>query len=207
MSVRVYRKEWYSLLTVIYRYSESVDVLYTKNTLAIEDGALGNLPKAMLPHRLTSIRNIRLETFITSKTAHKSDSRNAMWKESNRIWMDVCQFLSEMGTCDLQKLEVRIALIRWLRKRKGDLGPNDDLLLGMLNPLLRVKVPEFRVILDGWPQQREDVLRILGADPPFSIDTTKKLTNIEAPNPSTQEELLAQEIHLLPITPSPADNG
>lgn len=170
-SVRANKKEWYSLLTVVYRYSESVHVLYTQNTLAIHDDVLRKFPRAMLPHRLTSIRKINLETITTSKTAHQSDSSHTLWKDSNRIWMDACQVLCEMGTCDLQKLEIRINYYAWGRKREGDLGPNDDLLLGMLNPLLHVKVPEFRVILHSWPQQKEDVLRVLGADPPFSIDT------------------------------------
>ena len=85
--------------------------------------------------------------------------------------MDACQVLCEMGTCDLQNIEIRIDYYAWGQEREGDLGPNDELLLGMLNPLLHVKVPEFRVIIHNWPQQREDVLRILGADPPFSIDS------------------------------------
>lgn len=124
----------------------------------------------MLIHRLASIRKIRLDTFISTKTARTSDHSHTFWKSSNRVWMDACQVLCEMSKCDLQKIEIIVYYCSLGRIREGDLGPNDDLLFGMLNPLLHVNVPEFRVILCNWPQQREDVLRILGANPPFSVE-------------------------------------
>ncbi|KAJ5263469.1 hypothetical protein N7478_011074 [Penicillium angulare] len=158
------------------RYSESVHVFYTENTLAIRDDVLRKLPGAMLPHRLASIRKMNIETAIISKSDRRSDISHAVWKDSYRFWTDACRVLGEMGTsgCDLKRLEIRLnyfhAAMQDGDPRDGNLGPNDDLLLEMLTPLLDLKIPEFRVILHNWPQQREDVSRILEMDPPFSIE-------------------------------------
>ncbi|KAJ5100471.1 hypothetical protein N7456_006523 [Penicillium angulare] len=124
---------------------------------------------------------MNIETVITSKT----DSSHAVWKDSYRIWTDACQVLHEMGALgsDLKRLEIRLHYFAWGIAQDGDLGPNDDLLLEMLTPLLDLKVPEFRVILHNWPQRKEDVSRILGVDPPFSI-YGDGVTNVKLPTRS-----------------------
>lgn len=153
-----------------HRYSESVDVLYAKNILSVrQNRTILAFPQVMLPHRLAAIREMKIDL-----SGHLTDLivRRHQWPEAvKQEWKCVCEVLFKMGICGLQRLEIILNLYDCGHNQYDGNWRTDDELASLLEPLMGIRIREFRVIMHHWPQHEEDVLRILGGrDPPFSIE-------------------------------------
>ncbi|KAJ5808859.1 hypothetical protein N7474_010128 [Penicillium riverlandense] len=151
-------------------YSEAVNILYTKNILSVQQTrAVLNFPHVMLPHRLALIRKLNIDLLIYAKVILGVFLSYEWPKAFTKDWKSLCQVLFKMGTCGLQRLEITLKLCGSNRREFGAWATDDELAL-LLDSLMGIQVREFSVFLQDWPQCKEDVLRILGSDPPLSIE-------------------------------------
>ncbi|KAJ5612760.1 hypothetical protein N7510_005954 [Penicillium lagena] len=152
-------------------YSEAVNILYTKNVLSVQQTrAVLNFPHVMLPHRLALIRELNIDLLIYAKATVNATWRYEWPKAFSKDWKSFCQVLFKMDTCGLQRLEIIFKLCGGNGRTFGSWA-TDDKLTSVLDPLMGIQVLEFNVFLHDWPQSKEDVLRILGSDPPFLLET------------------------------------
>ncbi|KAJ0415299.1 hypothetical protein BJY00DRAFT_293680 [Aspergillus carlsbadensis] len=109
-------------------YSETVDILYERNTFSLNQHALNALPRTIIPGRLECIRNLRV--YISLTTAHD----RAKWIRASRI-------LEQLS--GLRSLQVSFARI----SHPSDGSPRIRIREGMalVKPLLGLRVSDFVV--------------------------------------------------------------
>lgn len=82
---------------------------------------------------------------------------------TSKYWDTLCQILYQMDTWGLQCLDIRLEI--------GAAG--SEVLFSLLNPLMEVRVPNFNLVLDTGRWSREEILTLVGREPPFSLEVTE----------------------------------
>lgn len=141
------------------RYSESVALLYTMNTLLLEDHrTFLLLPKAIAPHRLRSLRFLSLQLNV-----FRGDTVDCGIQTS---WLEICATLAGMNRLE----DLCIALGAHTQETNTP-RPRRPV-LSLLTPLTKVRATRFRVLIAPGCMLNQT---IGGDEQPFSVEVRASL--------------------------------
>lgn len=151
------------------RYSESIDILYSQNTLSFrQTRTIVDLQRTIIPRRLNSIRSMHLYFLL-----------QLYWYETRLetiehiypfdipfFWESAWKVIAEMKS--LQSLRVEFT-----DGRLDDEYPPRDAVVHLLKPMTAIKFPKYVVQFD-WAVEVDEFVGLLGNDLPFEIQVKEK---------------------------------
>lgn len=136
------------------RYSESIALLYTMNTLLLKDyRTFLLLPKAIAPHRLRSLRFLYLQINVFRGNTIDCDIQSS--------WLKICTTLAGMDRLE----DLCIAL--GAHTQEANTPRPHRPVLGLLTPLRKVRATRFRVLIPPGCRLNQT---IGGDEQPFSVE-------------------------------------
>ncbi|KAJ5886226.1 uncharacterized protein N7473_008900 [Penicillium subrubescens] len=150
-------------------YSESIDLLYSRNILSFrQTRTVVDLQHTILPQRLHSIRSVHfyfLLQLIWCDT-HLAVAEPFWPLDIPFFWESAWKAIAEMKS--LQSLRVELT-----DGRVDDEYPNMDGLVHLLKPMMTVGFPKYVVQFD-WPIEADEIARLLGSELPFEVQVQEK---------------------------------
>lgn len=161
------------------RYLESIDILYSENTLSVrQTRTIVDLQRTILPQRLDRIRSLRLSFPLNLYCIDAEGQKLAMCPHIYPLdvpyfWAAAWETITAMKS--LQSLQVEFT--RWLLDDRRD--PDPAALLHLLKPMRAVHVPRY-VVDVYFNLDTAAIVRALDALP-FEIRIRERIASFRRP--------------------------
>lgn len=151
---------------MLFRYTESIDILYSDNVLDFRQTRTIIDLKATIPtERLHSIRSVQLDCPLETEWLNDTDG---LWAYPHTWPIDIPYFWEEAFKAIVQMKGLRSLRVALSRRDLWLWEPDHKCLVTLLRPMIAVRVPVYKVEF-SWHVELDGVLKELG-ELPFSIE-------------------------------------
>lgn len=156
-------------LLILFRYTESIDILYSENVLDVRQTRTIVDLKATIPtERLHSIRSLQLDCPLETEWINKT----GLWACPDMWPTDISYFWDEAWNAIVQMKGLRSLWVVLSHRNLCVWEPDHRCLVTLFKPMLAVRVPSYKVEF-LWDVELDGVLKEVG-DVPFSIEFKAK---------------------------------
>lgn len=150
---------------MLFRYTESIDILYSNNVLDFRQTRTIIDLKATIPtERLHSIRSLQLDCPLETEWINGI----GLWAYPHTWPKDISYFWEEAFKAIVQMKGLGSLRVALSRRNVWVWEPDHKCLVTLLRPMIAVRVPVYKVEF-SWQVELDGVLKELG-EVPFSIE-------------------------------------